>query len=223
MLTFSQLLPYYIYCRKEVIKIEYGEKIKQARNNFGMSQKELAERLGLKNSTISKWEHCETMPSIQQVTRMAEIFDKPVNYFFSDSWIEIEPVEDSDMAYIPVLGNIACGDPIMTTENIEYYEPVPKSLLPSGQLVYLIAEGNSMSPTIEDGDLVMVRIQAEVEDNSISAVLLENGETATLKRIKHQGEIIMLIPDNKKYDPIILTPDSKAKVFGKVVQSTRKF
>lgn len=188
-----------------------------------MLQKDLAEKLGISPSAISRWEKGINLPDIDQVHAMAEIFDKPITYFLSDSWIDLEPVEDSDMAYIPVLGNIACGDPIMTTENIEYYEPVPKSLLPSGQLVYLQAQGDSMAPTIEDGDLVMVRMQPEIEDNSIAAVLLENGETATLKRIKHQGEIVMLIPDNKKYDPIILTPDSKAKVFGKVVQSTRKF
>lgn len=203
--------------------MEYGEKIKEARIDARMTQKELAERLNVKNSTISKWEHCENMPSIQQVFAMADIFNKKVDYFFSDSWLDDTEVETSNIAYIPVLGQIACGEPIMTTENIECYEPMLKETLPSGNLAFLEAYGDSMSPTIEDGDLVLISIQSEIEDGEICAVLLEGGDRATLKRVKHQGSMILLLSDNSAYDPIIITEESQARIFGKAIQSVRHF
>lgn len=203
--------------------MEYGEKIKKARLERGYTQKDIAEFLKLSDAQISRMEHSVNMPNMEQIIKLSELLGKPVSYFFSDSWIGVDEVDNKNIAYIPVLGQIACGEPIMTTENIECYEPMLKETLPSGNLAFLEAYGDSMSPTIEDGDLVLISIQSEIEDGEICAVLLEGGDRATLKRVKRQGNMILLLSDNSAYDPIIITEESQARIFGKAIQSVRHF
>lgn len=203
--------------------MEYGEKIKKARLERGYTQKDIAEFLKLSDAQISRMEHSVNMPNMEQIIKLSELLGKPVSYFFSDSWIGVDEVDNKNIAYIPVLGQIACGEPIMTTENIECYEPMLKETLPSGNLAFLEAYGDSMSPTIEDGDLVLISIQSEIEDGEICAVLLEGGDRATLKRVKRQDNMILLLSDNSAYDPIIITEESQARIFGKAIQSVRHF
>ena len=78
-------------------------------------------------------------------------------------------------------------------------------------------EGASMEPTIHDGSLVTIREQPTVEDGEIAAVLVDGDNEATLKRVKHQGDLIMLMPDNKEYDPIILDKCNPGRIVGKAV------
>lgn len=203
--------------------MEYGEKIKEARLDKRLSQRGLADKISISASTLSRWERGELEPTIEDVYKLSEALDRKVSYFFSDSWIGVDEVDNKNIAYIPVLGQIACGEPIMTTENIECYEPMLKETLPSGNLAFLEAYGDSMSPTIEDGDLVLISIQSEIEDGEICAVLLEGGDRATLKRVKRQGNMILLLSDNSAYDPIIITEESQARIFGKAIQSVRHF
>ncbi len=111
---------------------------------------------------------------------------------------------------IPLIGEIACGDPITAEENFE--KPVPK-----GNLFALRCKGKSMEPTIHDGSIVTIREQPTVEDGEIAAVLVDGDNEATLKRVKHQGNLIMLMPDNKEFDPIILDKDNPGRIVGKAV------
>ena len=121
---------------------------------------------------------------------------------------------------IPILGEIACGDPTTAEENIEGYLEEPEDSLPSGTVFYLVAKGHSMEPTIPNGSNVLIREQPEVEDDEIAAVLVNSDTEATLKRVKHSGNIVMLMPDNKDYYPIIVTKDSPARILGKAIRYT---
>ncbi|MDC7952440.1 LexA family protein [Liquorilactobacillus mali] len=123
---------------------------------------------------------------------------------------------------IPVLGVIACGDPIMAEENIDSYIEEPKETLPNGKLFYLRAKGRSMTPTIPDGANVLIRQQPDVEDGEIAAVLLTNENEATLKRIKHSKDIILLIPDNPEYQPIISSGENPIRILGKALRYVSK-
>lgn len=77
-----------------------------------------------------------------------------------------------------------------------------------------------MEPTIHDGSLVTIREQPTVEDGEIAAVLVDGDNEATLKRVKHQGDLIMLMPDNKEYDPIILDKCNPGRIVGKAIRYT---
>ena len=131
----------------------------------------------------------------------------------------IYPLSDSlQRVRIPIIGEIACGDPITAEENIEgYTEETFERPIPSGTLFALRCKGHSMEPTIHDGSLVTIREQPTVEDGEIAAVLVDGDNEATLKRVKHQGDLIMLMPDNKEYDPIILDKNNPGRIVGKAV------
>lgn len=75
-----------------------------------------------------------------------------------------------------------------------------------------------MEPTIPDKAIVVIHEQPEVEDGEIAAVQVDHDTEATLKRVKHQGDMILLMPDNKNYDPIILNKDNPGRIIGKAIK-----
>lgn len=122
---------------------------------------------------------------------------------------------------IPILGEIACGEPILVKENFAGYRTEPKESLPSGTLFYLKAKGDSMYPTIPDESLVLIRQQPDVESGEIAAVLLNDETEATLKRVKKQGDVTFLLSDNTNYEPIIISELNPARIIGKALRFTQ--
>ena len=100
------------------------------------------------------------------------------------------------MAMVPLVGSIACGTPITAEQNIEQYIGVPAAWHADFALT---CHGDSMAPTICDGDIVCIRCQPEVEQGEIAAVRI--GEEATLKHFHRQGETVMLLADNTAVCP----------------------
>jgi repressor LexA len=195
-----------------------GAQIRKYRKAKGMTQRELGFRLGVAHNTISGYESGANEPDQNILFAIADILGVSINDLFP-SPTNLEPV-DPEFARIPVLGTIACGDPILVTENYAEYIYMPKDRLPSGKLFYLRAKGQSMEPTIPGGSLVLIREQPEVESGAIAAVLVNGDEEATLKRVKRQGNMLILLPDNPEYEPIIVTPDNPARIIGRAVQVT---
>jgi len=195
-----------------------GAQIRKFRKAKGMTQKELGFRIGVAHNTISGYESGSNEPDQNILFAIADVLGVSVNDLFP-SPTNLEPV-DPDFARIPVLGTIACGDPILAAENYSEYIYMPKDRLPSGNLFYLRAKGASMVPTIPDGALVLIQEQPEVESGAIAAVLVNGDTEATLKRVKRQGNMLILMPDNPEYEPIIVTPDNPARIIGRAVQVT---
>lgn len=188
--------------------------LKRMLKERNLSQAELSRRLGFSKSTLADWVSGKAYPRIDKIEKMA-------NYFNVEKSALIEPRDTKsefyhDVVQIPVIGEIACGEPITANENIESYMPAPAFLTPNGTNFYLKAMGESMSPTIKDGALVLIHEQPTVEDGEIAAVLIDN--EATLKRVKHQGSTIILLPDNTTFNPILLTDDVEARILGKAIQ-----
>lgn len=195
-----------------------GAQIRKFRKAKGMTQKELGFRIGVKHNTISGYESGANEPDQNILFAIADVLGVSINDLFP-SPTNLESV-DPEVVRIPVLGTIACGDPILAEENYSEYIYMPKDRLPSGRLFYLRAKGNSMSPTIPDGALVLIREQPDVENGAIAAILVNGDEEATLKRVKRQGDLLILLPDNPEYEPIIVTPDNPARIIGRAVQVT---
>lgn len=129
------------------------------------------------------------------------------------------PLEALDIHRIPVIGTIACGEPIDAEQNVVDYMTILGSF-PKDAFA-LICEGNSMEPGLHDGDRVIIEPTPDVEDGEIAAVLVDGDTKATLKRIKHVGDTIELIPDNDDYDTIILDKDHPGRILGKKIQMIR--
>lgn len=198
--------------------MEYGEKLKLARLDKKMSQQELADVLGTTKSTVSRWERSMTEPGIETIKEVSKILEKPIVYFMSDSWVGEMRHVGGDKAYIPVIGEIACGAPILATQNVERYKEVLKDGLPDGELFYLVARGDSMEPRIFDGDDVLIRVQPDVEDGEIAAVQVDNDNRATLKKVQHVGDNVVLTPLNTDYQTIILNEENPGRIIGKAIR-----
>ncbi len=119
---------------------------------------------------------------------------------------------------IPLLGVIACGEPILADENIEEYIDIPKHI--PGDFA-LTCKGDSMiNARIFDGDIVYIRQQETVENGEIAAVLID-GE-ATLKRVRLFEDHISLEPENPQYRPLVYWGDEMnyVRILGKAVAFT---
>jgi repressor LexA len=120
--------------------------------------------------------------------------------------------------YVPVLGRIAAGGPILAEEAVEDVFPLPRELVGEGTLFLLKVVGDSMiEAAICDGDWVVVRQQNVADNGDIVAAMLD-GE-ATVKTFKRAGGQVWLMPHNPAFDPI---PGNEATVLGKVVTVIRK-
>jgi len=119
---------------------------------------------------------------------------------------------------IPIVGNVAAGNPILAIENCEDVFPIPQDFLSGGDGFMLRVRGESMiEEGIKDGDLVIVRIQPTVNNGEIAVVLIEN--EATVKTFYREDGRIRLQPANSAMKPIFV---SDAQVVGKVVGLVRK-
>jgi repressor LexA len=121
-------------------------------------------------------------------------------------------------SYVPVLGRIAAGGPILAEQAVEEVFPLPRQLVGDGQLFLLKVVGDSMvEAAICDGDWVVVRQQPVAENGDIVAAMID-GE-ATVKTFKRRGRHIWLLPHNSAYEPI---PGDDATVLGRVVAVLRR-
>jgi repressor LexA len=123
-----------------------------------------------------------------------------------------------DAVFVPVVGRIAAGGPILAEERVEEIFPLPKQLVGDGTLFLLEVKGDSMvDAAICDGDYVVVRQQPNADNGDIVAALLDN--EATVKTFQRKGGKIWLLPHNEAYDPI---DGTHAVVLGKVVTVIRR-
>jgi repressor LexA len=121
-------------------------------------------------------------------------------------------------AYVPVLGRIAAGGPILAEQSIEDVFPLPRELVGEGTLFLLQVKGESMmDAAICDGDWVVVRQQPTANNGEIVAAMLE-GE-ATVKTYRHRDGHVWLMPHNPAFEPI---PGDDATILGRVVAVLRR-
>jgi repressor LexA len=127
-------------------------------------------------------------------------------------------IPSQEATYVPLVGRIAAGIPILAEEQVEDVFPLPRQLVGDGTLFLLKVAGDSMiNAAIADGDWVVVRQQEEAENGEIVAAMVE-GE-ATVKTLKRSDGHVWLMPHNPAYTPIL---GDEATVLGKVVAVLRR-
>ncbi len=195
--------------------------LKKLLKEYSLNQNELAKIAGVSESTVGKWILKKSTPRMGAIQKIADHFGLPKSYILEEkkpsNLYEVAPAT----VKVPILGVIACGEPILVEENFEGYRYESPDMLPSGDSVYVKAKGDSMSPTIPNGSLVLIREQPDVETGEIAAVRINNSSEITLKRLKKQGNFVMLLPDNPTYEPIILNGENTATIIGKAVRYTQ--
>jgi repressor LexA len=133
-------------------------------------------------------------------------------------------IPSQEPAYVPWVGNIAAGGPILAKQSIEDTFPLPKQLVGEGEHLILRVRGDSMiDAAITDGDWVVVRRQEDAVNGDIVAATFEGQgleeDEATVKTFKRVDGHVWLIPHNPHYTPI---PGDEAKIIGKVVSVLRR-
>jgi repressor LexA len=130
-------------------------------------------------------------------------------------------IPSQEAAYVPLIGRIAAGGPILAEQYVEDIFPLPRQLVGEGNLFLLKVSGDSMiNAAIADGDWVVVRQQEDAENGEIVAAMLEGaGSEATVKTFKRSDGHIWLIPHNPAYTPIL---GDEAVILGKVVAVLRR-
>ncbi|MFT9003752.1 MAG: XRE family transcriptional regulator [Liquorilactobacillus hordei] len=207
--------------KENKVRLALANNLKEELNKRRMTVADLAKALDISDSTVRSWANAEKYPRIEKIQQLADFFHITRSELISNKPDNIIPVTKT--VKIPLLGEIACGDPILADENIEEYIDEPINYLPSGTCFYLRAKGNSMKPTIPNGAKVLIRQQPDVEDNEIAAVLMTDSNEATLKRIKRADGVMFLMPDNPEYSPILVNKDNPARILGKVIRMVIDF
>ena len=190
-----------------------GERIKALREQFQMTQDELAEKLGTTKQTIYKYETgvVTNIPS-DKIEEMAALFGVTPSYLMG--WDDMTKSESpslpsnlvSPAAYpLPVLGTICAGDGILCEENFEGYFFVDNTIRAN---YCLHVHGDSMMDAeIYDEDIVFIRKDFEYEDGKIYAVVYGAQQDAVLRKIYRDGGKVILTPCNSSYKPLVMDPD----------------
>lgn len=204
---------------------DIGKRIKEKRESLGMTQEELAAKLGYKNkSSIAKIETGTNDIVQSKVVEFANILDTTVAYLMG--WENIPNNSKRKGVAINVLGRVAADTPIEAVEDIIDTEEITEELAKTGTFFGLKIHGNSMEPKMSEGDIVIVRQQDDAESGEVVIVTV-NGTDATCKRLRKYRDGIELISNNPSYEPIFFTNEEienkPVKIIGRVVELRAKF
>lgn len=207
-----------------------GAKIRNARKEAGLTQVELAKKTSLSRSYIGDIEKDRYNPSVATLQAIADATGVPVESILGNS-APAQPPAQKVTRYtyrIPVVGRVAAGQPILAQEEIIDYEYIDERLHKCGDQYFgLVVKGSSMEPTIHDGDTIIVRVQKSAESGQIAVVLVD-GEDATVKEVKESEDGLTLIGHNATvYTPHFYSREEVEKlpvrIIGRVIQSISKF
>lgn len=201
-----------------------GERIKDARKSAGLTQLELAKKTELSRSYIGDIEKDRYNPSVSTLQLIATATNTPLENLLPSSKTASSTGRG---VRIPVLGRVVAGIPLEAVEEILDYEEITPELAATGDFFALKIRGHSMEPRMVEGDVVIVRRQDDVDSGDI-AIVLVNGNEATVKRVKKQEDGITLIATNTSaYEPHFYSNKEiqslPVQILGKVVELRCKF
>lgn len=216
-----------------------GNIIKSYRSEHGLSMDAFSEKSGISKAYISLLEknrHPKTgkeiAPSIQCIKQAAQGMGMTFDDLFSllDGKVNVtdEPLFDTSIksVKIKVLGRVTAGIPIEAITDIIDTEEIPEELAKTGEFFGLQIKGDSMTPNICNGDIVIVRQQDDAE-NGDTVIATVNGTDAVCKRLRKYKEGIELISNNPSYSPMEFNNneilEKPVRIIGKVVELRRKF
>lgn len=198
---------------------ETAKRLRDAMTEKGIIAQELADRSGVKKSSISQYINGSHKPSNQSSGAMASVLN--VNPLWLMGF-DVERTSDPDRfkryaegfnrkfaeteygkpVAIPIVRRVAAGIPLTAFDEILGYEAIPESVATTGTFFALKISGDSMSPTVMDGDVVICRQQPDAEDGQI-VVALVNGDDGLCKRLKKYSDgSVALMSDNASYKPM---------------------
>lgn len=204
-------------------ELDMAQRIKDLRVSQNLTLEQVANEVGVGKSTVRKWEtgmianmRRDKIASLAKALHTTPAYlmgwiDEPHREITVDNLFRIETKK------FPLLGNIACGEPIMANEEVDLYVEAGANIRAD---FCLKARGDSMiGARIYDGDIVFIQQQDMVDDGEIAAVIID--DEATLKRVNYYPEknLLILKAENSKYEDLIYTGEelNHIRILGKAV------
>lgn len=214
----------------------FADRLRAAMDASNMSASELAEKTKISKATISRYLSGGFLPKQKNTYLLSKALDVDVAYLvFGDKGTN-PPSETTTSTImqkikggyrIPVLGKVVAGVPLEAVTDILDYEEISEEMGHSGEYFALEIKGHSMEPVLREGDVVIVRQQPTVENGEV-AIVLVNGDEATVKKVQESPAGLTLIGYNVAvYEPHTYTREQceqlPIRIIGKVVELRRKF
>lgn len=204
--------------------MKVGDKIKQLREEKGLMQQDVCNVLGIEQSTLANYENNRRVPKLDILISIAGYFHVSLDWLMgiSPHRSATPPKRKGRGVPIPVLGKVVAGIPIEAVQEILDYEEITPELAATGDFFALKIRGRSMEPRMREGDVVIVKRQDDIDSGDV-AIILVNGNEATVKRVKKQREGITLIATNTAvYEPHFYSnkeiQELPVQILGKVVE-----
>lgn len=197
------------------MQTDIGKRIAETRRERGYTQEQLAEMSLLSRVTLARYETGVIEPGALAIGRIADALGVSADELLCRT-PKLPPFLALVKDAVPIVGEIACGQPITAEQNVEGYADLPDGVAAD---FALRCKGDSMTPTFNPGDLVLIRQQPEVQPGQIAAVGVE-GE-ATLKRVYPHGDGVVLVADNPAYPPLVFHVGTDVRIYGLAVGFVR--
>lgn len=200
--------------------MEFNKILQNLRAEKKISQAIVADYLGITKQAYSLYELGKRNPDNEMLYKISEFFNVSLDFLLGKSTIRnVDNLKKS--IKIPVLGKVQAGIPIEAVEEIIDWEEISMNMASTGDYFGLLIRGDSMIPRMFEKDVIIVRKQNDVDSGDI-AVVLVNGDEATVKRIRKSPTGIELIPMNPAYDTMYYTAEEveskPVNIIGKVVE-----
>ena len=180
----------------------------------GWKQVDLSKATGYRDGKVSAWYNGKYRPNAEALDKIAKALGVSVAYLLGKEEVPLAALTLPKAEEVPVLGSVAAGMPIEAQEDV-----IGSVFAEKPGLFALRVKGDSMSPRIMDGDLLLVSPQNTAEDGDLVVAMIE-GE-ATCKVLRHNSYGVTLVPFNAAYAPFVYTGTQaeELRILGKVVES----
>lgn len=197
-----------------------GKRIANLREEYGWKQYELAQKMDLNPAALNKIENGKRSIKEEEISKVAQIFG-----ISTDTLLGVNTPRPGNR--IPILGTVVAGQPAYAAENIVGWEEVTDKMSIQGKLFALKVKGSSMEPEFKEGDIVIVREQPDIESGDIAVVLI-NGDEATLKKVKKDPNGLFLYAFNQAvYEPHFYSNNDietlPVRIVGRVIENRRSW
>lgn len=208
--------------RGEHVAEFFSTNLKYLREKNGLSQNKLAEKVGVNQTTIARWEDDNRIPTIDSAVNVASVLNIPLTDLIGKD-LRFDNAElidvNSDIIQIPVFGTIKAGIPIESQNDIIEYIDIPKKWTKGGKKFYgLKISGDSMLPKYNENDIVIFEQTNDIElYNGKDCAIMINGTESTFKKVLINDQGIVLQPYNTAYDIMMFSKEQVEQLPIKIV------
>lgn len=205
---------------ENTMKKTFTDNLNRLLRERGITQAELAAYMEVSNTTVNNWVKGYKVPRMDKVDKLcsffkikrSELLEQSPAPALGDLPANVFPIQTKK---VPLLGTIAAGVPIYADENFDGYRECTEDI--DADFCLKIQGDSMIGARINDGDIVFIKKQPDVDNGEIAAVLIE--DEATLKRVYKEKDSLILQAENPKYAPIVYTAESyvECRILGKAV------